>query len=196
MNSSPHFHTEEALESMAGIEIAVGRLRQRPAALHLLHGHSSVYAGSLLIGAATNQAVAVIDGATRFNSYTLSRSAAALRRRIQKDAGEYATNNLNAMVVRELARYGINLRAGKIIEYIIVDQTGKRDPQKAKSLMTYQYWDGYDTDKYAELLLKAVETLLSPFGYTLEHLLRHFNLEKGEKRTEVRLLPEGAQFRA
>lgn len=94
------------------------------------------------------------------------------------------------MVVRELSDYGINLSAGEIIEYIIVDQTGKRDPQKAKSLLTYQYGDGYDTDKYTELLLKAVETLLSPFGYTLERLQRHFDFEKGKKRTNVRLLPE------
>lgn len=77
---SQDIHTDESFETMAGIEIAAGRLRQRPAALHLLHGHSSVYAGSLLIGAATNQAVAVIDGATRFNSYTLARIAAVLQR--------------------------------------------------------------------------------------------------------------------
>ncbi len=109
-----------------------------------------------------------------------------LRRRVQKDANAYASNNLNAMVVRELARYGMDIKAGEIIEYIIVDQTGKRDPQKAKSLLTYQYWDGYDTDKYAELLLKAVETLLSPFGYTMEQLQRHFGLEKnGSARSNV-----------
>lgn len=114
-----------------------------------------------------------------------------LRRRVQKDASAYASNNLNALVVRELARYGIDIKAGEVIEYIIVDQTGKRDPQKAKSLITYQYWDGYDTDKYAELLLKAVETLLSPFGYTLERLEGHFGLGKngaGKKSTSRRML--------
>ncbi len=78
MNSSPHFYTEESLELFKGIELAVGRLRQRPAATHLLYGHSSVYASSLLIGAATGQAIAVIDGVTRFNSYTLSRIATLL----------------------------------------------------------------------------------------------------------------------
>jgi hypothetical protein len=76
----PHFYIEEPLETPVGMESAVGRLRQQPAATHLLNGHSSVYTGSLLIGAATNQAVAIIDGATRFNSYTLSRIAAALQR--------------------------------------------------------------------------------------------------------------------
>ncbi len=78
--TTAHPTNEEPLAPVAGIEVAVGRLRQRPAAVHLLHGHSSVYAGSLLIGAATDQPVAVIDGATRFNSYTLARIAATLHR--------------------------------------------------------------------------------------------------------------------
>ncbi len=88
-----------------------------------------------------------------------------LRRRVQKEADEYATNNLSAMVVRELSQFGVTVKAGEVIDYIIVDQSGKRDPQKAKSLLTYQHWDGYDIEKYTEFFLKAVETLLSPFGY-------------------------------
>jgi DNA polymerase-2 len=93
-----------------------------------------------------------------------------LRRRVQKEADEYATNNLSAMVVRELAQFGVTVKAGEVIDFIIVDQTGKRDPQKAKSLLTYQHWDGYDIEKYTEFFLKAVETLLSPFGYDRERL--------------------------
>lgn len=80
MNFTSSHSDEEPLAPVPGIELAVGRLRQRPAAVHLVHGHSSVYAGSLLIGASTDQAVAVIDGATRFNSYTLARIAATLHR--------------------------------------------------------------------------------------------------------------------
>lgn len=99
-----------------------------------------------------------------------------LRRRVQKESDQYANNNLNAMVVRELKQFGITIQAGETIEFIIIDQTGKRDAQKAKSLLTYQHWDGYDIEKYTELLLKAVETLLSPFGYNLERLQKHYQI--------------------
>ena len=110
--------------------------------------------------------------------------ALILRRRVQRDASSYATNSLNALVVKELSRFGVNIQPGELIEFIIVDQTGKRDPQKAKSLLTYQLWDGYDIEKYTELLLKAVETLLSPFGYDLERLKEEYGLAagKGKKR--------------
>jgi DNA polymerase elongation subunit (family B) len=109
-----------------------------------------------------------------------------LRRRIQKGVSEYANNNLNAMVVRELEQFGITIQAGEIIEFIIIDQTGKRDAQKAKSLLTYNLPDGYDIEKYTELLLKAVETLLSPFGYDLEKLKEYFNVGKKKRKKTTR----------
>jgi DNA polymerase-2 len=97
-----------------------------------------------------------------------------LRRRIQKDSSAYSTNTMNALVVKELAQYGMNVRPGEIIEYIIIDQSGKRDPQKAKSLLTYEYGDGYDAEQYADMLLKAAATLLEPFGYDLNRLREYF----------------------
>ncbi len=108
-----------------------------------------------------------------------------LRRRVQKESDEYTNNNLNAVVVKELKQFGIDIQAGETIEFIIIDQTGKRDPQKAKSLLTYQHWDGYDIEKYSELLLKAVETLLSPFGYHLEQLQHHYQVGKPARKKRM-----------
>ncbi len=118
-----------------------------------------------------------------------------LRRRVQKESEEYLTKSLNAMVVRELADFGISVQPGEIIEFIIIDQTGKREPQKAKSLLTYQHWDGYDIEKYTELFLKAIETLLSPFGYSLERLQEHYQTGKTRKRPLLFRLPERAEDR-
>jgi DNA polymerase II len=118
-----------------------------------------------------------------------------LRRRVQKNGSEYAKNNLSTMVVRELAQFGINTQAGEVIEYVIVDQTGKRDPQKAKSLLTYQQEDGYDIEKYTELLLKGVETLLSPFGYDVEELGKYYKIEKPKSRIARKpVLPSNYQL--
>jgi DNA polymerase-2 len=115
-----------------------------------------------------------------------------LRRRVQKEADEYATNNLSAMVVRELLKFGVTVKAGEVIDYIIVDQSGKRDPQKAKSMMTYQHWDGYDIEKYSEFLLKAVETLLSPFGYDRAKLAEIYGI--GKKIRKARAAGASGRF--
>src|SRR2546422_6404000 len=65
-------------QSLAGFDVAISHMRRRPGAVHLLYGHSLVYTVSLLIGSAVNQPLAVVDGAMKFNSYTLSKIAALL----------------------------------------------------------------------------------------------------------------------
>jgi DNA polymerase elongation subunit (family B) len=65
-----------------------------------------------------------------------------------------------------------------MIEYIILDATGKKKPEKAKPLALYSFDDGYDIEKYTELALKAVETLLLPFGYTVEKLEEAFKIAR------------------
>ena len=72
--------------------------------------------------------------------------------------------------------------------HIIIDQTGKRDPQKARSMLTYRPEDGYDIEKYTELLLKSVETLLGPFGYDLPRLREHFGI--GRPRKAPKRIPQ------
>ena len=64
-------HTIEP-RSFSGMELVSRRIVRQPAHLHLLHGHSNVFLASLMIGGATNQKIAIIDGAMKFNSYTLA----------------------------------------------------------------------------------------------------------------------------
>ena len=99
-----------------------------------------------------------------------------LRRNITKDPDEYSNNSISADVTKQIDEAGIHLMAGEAIQYIIVDQTGKKNPDKAKPLSLYSLEDGYDIEKYSEFAIKAVETLFEPFGYTEEVLKREFGL--------------------
>ncbi|MFH2004410.1 MAG: DNA polymerase domain-containing protein, partial [Bacteroidota bacterium] len=98
-----------------------------------------------------------------------------IRRNISQEASEYSNNSVNAVVARLVEEMGVHLAAGERIEYIIIDQSGKRKPEKAKPLALYAFEDGYDIEKYTELALKAVETLLLPFGYDVERLKEEFD---------------------
>jgi DNA polymerase elongation subunit (family B) len=75
----------------------------------------------------------------------------------------------------------VHLSAGEMIEYVIVDASGKRKPEKAKALSLYAFEDGYDIEKYCDMALKAVETLLLPFGYNAERLKTVYGLGKEGK---------------
>jgi DNA polymerase-2 len=93
-----------------------------------------------------------------------------LRRHISKEADEYTNNSISSTVTNMLEECGIHLAAGESIEFIIIDQSGRKQPEKAKPLSLYAFEDGYDIEKYTELTLKAAETLLLPFGYDMERL--------------------------
>jgi DNA polymerase elongation subunit (family B) len=93
-----------------------------------------------------------------------------IRRHLSQEAGEYTKRSANAIVARALEEAGVHLAPGESVEYIIVDASGKRNPEKAKPVALYSLDDGYDIGKYTEMALTAVETLLFPFGYNVERL--------------------------
>jgi DNA polymerase elongation subunit (family B) len=99
-----------------------------------------------------------------------------LRRHITREADEYTTNSVSAVVAKMVEAIGVHIAPGESIEFIILDQSGKRKPEKAKPLALYAFEDGYDIDTYVLFALKAIETLLLPFGYTLERLREIFSL--------------------
>jgi DNA polymerase-2 len=111
--------------------------------------------------------------------------ALVIRRHITREAEEYLNNSISAVVAKLLEESGIHLSAGESIEFIIVDATGKKQPYKAKPLSLYAFEDGYDIEKYTELVLKAIETLLSPFGYDYERLAAMFGNKKDKRNLKA-----------
>lgn len=113
-----------------------------------------------------------------------------MRRHLSKEADEYRNQSVSAVVSRLVADMGVHLAPGESIEFIVLDQTGKRRPEKAKPLAVYAFEDGYDIDYYVDLALRAAETMLQPFGFTREQLAESFGM--GKKRTKPIPTSQGA----
>jgi DNA polymerase-2 len=88
-----------------------------------------------------------------------------IRRHLSREAEEYTTNTANAAAARALDEAGVQLEPGESVEYVIVDASGRKRPAKAVPVPLYAAEDGYDIEAYTDMALKAVETLLLPFGY-------------------------------
>ena len=112
-----------------------------------------------------------------------------LRRHLTREADEYTTNTISAVVSKMLHETGIRVAAGEMVEFIILDRTGKRKPEKAKPLALYAFEDGYDIEQYTEFALKAAETLLAPLGWDFERLKAEFvgTTKKAEKPKRAKL---------
>jgi DNA polymerase-2 len=106
-----------------------------------------------------------------------------IRRNISQEAGDYTNNSVSATVAKAIEEAGVHLAAGERIEYILVGG----EKEKARPLALYAFEDGYDIEKYTELVLKAVETILLPWGYDYEKLRRWYRIEgKHPRRSERR----------
>jgi DNA polymerase elongation subunit (family B) len=97
-----------------------------------------------------------------------------IRRRVTKEADEYLNNGISAQVTKLLKESGIRVAPGEMVDFIIIDAKGKRSPEKAKSVSLYALEDGYDIEKYTELALDAIASLLQPLGYDYDTLKKMF----------------------
>jgi DNA polymerase-2 len=114
-----------------------------------------------------------------------------LKRHITREADEYVNNSISAVVSKMVEEMGVHLSAGESIEFIILDQSGKKKPEKAKPIALYAFEDGYDIEQYTELALRAVETLLLPFGCDVQRLKAHFRI--GTPKQKRLQLPKKSQ---
>jgi DNA polymerase-2 len=88
----------------------------------------------------------------------------AITKRLSRDPREYAKDTLLAIAAQELLNTGIELSPGESIQYIITEEHAAAKCDRAQPLAHYRGKEPYDAEKYIELLLKAVETVLTPLG--------------------------------
>ncbi len=101
----------------------------------------------------------------RANPYEL-----VVRRHVTQEPDRYTNRSVNALVAQAIVAAGVSLQPGESIEFIITDQSGKHNPDKAKPLFLYKPEDGYDVEQYTKLVLDCAATLLHPLGWSKERL--------------------------
>ena len=83
---------------------------------------------------------------------------------LTREPQEYRHNTLNAVVAQQLSQRGISLHPGESIRYVITDAQARDPHARARPVEFMDSSCGYDAEKYAELLLRAMATILQPAG--------------------------------
>lgn len=74
--------------------------------------------------------------------------------------------------LRQLADHGVRREPGQWVGYVVTDHRSKDARRKARPVELWQPGDGYDAAFYVRQLVRAAESLLLPFGWTEDRLLR------------------------
>jgi DNA polymerase-2 len=84
--------------------------------------------------------------------------------RLTREPQAYQHQTLNAIVARQLTDAGVRLHAGESIQYIITDIKASKPNDRVRAVELFDAMCDYDVEKYAELLLRAIATILQPAG--------------------------------
>ncbi|MDA2917284.1 hypothetical protein MYX64_10685, partial [Nitrospinae bacterium AH_259_B05_G02_I21] len=95
-----------------------------------------------------------------------------IRKRLSKEPLDYKKNSLQAEVAGELVSRGVTLRPGEKVDYIITDFKGRSGGPRTRAYATIDESCSYDVCKYTDLLLEAAGTMLAPFGYDYQRLVK------------------------
>jgi DNA polymerase-2 len=83
---------------------------------------------------------------------------------LSRNPNEYKSATLNALVAQQLAACGVTLHPGESVKYVIMDSHAQCAADRAHAWELCNGATGYDVERYTELLLRAAETIVTPFG--------------------------------
>ncbi len=101
-----------------------------------------------------------------------------LRRRISKGIDDYEQFNDGLAALMQLKREGATLYPGETVRYIVTDAGSRNDRARVRVEPLISGDEEYDDEAYVDLLVRATETLLLPFGYTREKLRQKLAIKR------------------
>jgi DNA polymerase-2 len=89
---------------------------------------------------------------------------------LSQEVGDYQHNTVQAITARSLDRHGAKLHPGEAIQYIITERRAHLPDDRVRPYTLLGSDWHYDAEAYADMLLRAGETILELFGWTEERL--------------------------
>jgi DNA polymerase I len=89
------------------------------------------------------------------------------RNRVSKPLEGYTQNTQNVAALKRAREQGLSVHPGQDIEYVVVDD-GKQSRERVA--LAHEAIDSYDPSYYETLLVRAVESVLSPLGWDRDEI--------------------------
>ena len=109
--------------------------------------------------------------------------------RISKGISEYKVNNLVKSALLQLRDIGINVEPGQSVRYIVLDEHSRNYKERVCIAELIKGDENVDVDYYLRQIAKCGESMLVPFGYTIEKLQDMLQKIKNRERSNVSILP-------
>ncbi|MFB6294484.1 MAG: DNA polymerase domain-containing protein, partial [Candidatus Nanohaloarchaea archaeon] len=95
-----------------------------------------------------------------------------IRNRVSKHPEEYVHRSRNAAAMERSQNHGVDVAPGQDVEYVVVDDDKDGIGRVA---LAYEDPDRYDTEFYTDILIRAAESIVAPFGWDRDDIRRHLS---------------------
>ncbi len=107
--------------------------------------------------------------------------------RIGQASEAFVTFTDSVAALRQLEQAGAVRQPGQVVRYVVLDRTSRSFRERVRPEEFLEGGERYDPDAYLELLARAAETLLVPFGVERDGLLERWGyggpVERGPYRS-------------
>ncbi len=114
--------------------------------------------------------------------------------RISKNISQYKVNNLVKSALLQLREIGINVEPGQSIHYVVTSEHSRDYKKRVCIAESLTNSVEVDVDFYLRQIAKCAESILIPFGYTLEKLESTLQKIKYREKMNVSVLPRVRTF--
>ncbi len=125
----------------------------------------------------------LLDFVLKLRNGEVVSSELVVSKTLSQEPSDYKVDNLTALATQQLEDVGVRIHPGERVPYVIRDAKSKVKEDRVRAAPLIRPEDGCDEEKYTELLLKAAEEVLIPFGYDISLLRRlvDFSLKHEEE---------------
>ena len=94
-----------------------------------------------------------------------------ISKQLSKDPEQYVNSVHQAIAAKHLQTHGLEVLAGQTVKYIVVDADNKLPERRVLPVQLVDNANHYDVEEYLKLMVDAIYTILSPFGFTKKRLM-------------------------
>jgi DNA polymerase I len=109
---------------------------------------------------------------SKLRSGVVDPSELVIQHRVSKDLDEYTQYTRSVAALDRAGTQDFDVPPGEDIEYVVVDDD-KSTPARVR--LVHENPNQYDTEFYADLLIRAAESILSPLGWRREGIRRYLS---------------------
>jgi len=92
------------------------------------------------------------------------------KNRVSRQVTEYKVQNLVKSALLQLRNIGIQVKPGQYVQYIVTDEHSRNYKNRVCVVESFTDDEKIDVDFYLRHIAKCAESILLPFGYTLEKI--------------------------